>query len=136
MRALIVLLIIAAGSGLPAAAAAPVPFASPTLVIVEMHDFRFRPSVIRIPSGRPVILRLINRGQLAHQMQSRAFLETPVTIVSGGSYVEAPGLEIFRLQPGAQGDLRFTPRARGRVRFTCTIEGHAEAGMIGTFDLR
>jgi len=101
-----------------------------------MNEFRFRPAVIRLQVGRPASLRLVNRGQLAHQFQTEAFRHLPMTIVDAGTYIEAPGLEVLRLQPGATATLRFTPRVRGRVLFACTIEGHQEAGMAGVIEVR
>src|SRR3990170_5086266 len=97
--------------------------APPATIEVEMNEFRFRPAVIRLQVGRPASLRLVNRGQLAHQIQTEAFRRLPMTSVDEQSYVEAPGVEVLRLQPGGAATLRFTPRVRGRVRFACTIEG-------------
>ena len=34
--------------------------------------------------------------------------------------------------PGATGTVDFTPSEAGTYEFYCTIEGHKEAGMVGT----
>jgi len=136
MRRTLIILLTMAGLGVLAASASPSSEVSPTTLVVDMLEFRFRPAVIRLQVGRPATLRLVNRGQLAHQIQTDAFRHLPMTIVGEASYVEAPGLEVLRLQPGGAETLRFTPRVRGRVRFACTIEGHQEAGMAGVIEVR
>ena len=112
------------------------PAASPTTIEVEMGEFRFRPAVIHLEAGRYTTLQFVNRGQLAHQVETVAFRRLPMTIVDPQSHIETSGLEILRLQPGAAATLRFTPRVRGRFRFACTIEGHQEAGMTGVLEVR
>ena len=136
MRRTFIMLLALTGLGALAAPASLSPAVSPTTIVVEMDEFRFRPAVIRLQVGRPATLRLMNRGQIAHQFQTEALRHLPVIIADNESYVEAPGLEVLRLQPGAAATLHFTPRVRGRVRFACTIEGHQEAGMAGVIEVR
>jgi len=114
----------------------PAAVASVSQIVVEMNEFRFRPATIVLRAGRPAVIRFVNRGQIAHQIQADSLRHLPVTIVDAHSRVEAPGLDILRLQPGATATLSFLPRASGRMPFACTIEGHQEAGMTGVFAVR
>ena len=57
-------------------------------------------------------------------------------ILNDALHIEAPGLDIARLNPGGSAALEFLPGRRGRVVFACTIEGHREAGMTGIMEVR
>lgn len=103
---------------------------------VEMVEFKFRPAVIRVQVGRLVTLRLVNRGQIAHQFETVALRAVAVTVADDQLDVEAPGLDVVRLQPGASATVQFLPRHRGRFPIVCTIEGHREAGMEGVLEIR
>lgn len=103
---------------------------------VEMTEFAFRPAVIRLTAGRPVRLTLINRGQIAHQLEAAYLHGTPVRVVGGTVFAEVTGLEFLGVQPGTQASMVFVPTRRGRFQFACTIEGHTEAGMRGLLDVR
>lgn len=115
---------------------APETAAAPAPIVVEMTEFRFRPAVIPLRAGQLAVIRLVNRGQIAHQFQAAALRHLPVTVVDTQTHLEAPGVEILRLQPGATATLSFVPRAAGRLPFACTIEGHQEAGMTGVLLIR
>lgn len=103
---------------------------------VEMVEFKFRPAVIRVQAGRLVTLRLVNRGHIAHQFETVALRGVPITVANDQLDVEAPGLDVVRLQPGASATVQFLPRQRGRFPIVCTIEGHREAGMEGVLVIR
>jgi uncharacterized cupredoxin-like copper-binding protein len=105
-------------------------------VPVEMTEFAFHPSTIRLPAGRLVTLVFVNRGQLAHQFETAYLLATPAVVVNNAVRVEAVGVELVRLQPGTTARMTFLPTARGRFSFACTIEGHQEAGMRGALEVR
>lgn len=110
--------------------------ADPREIQVEMTEFAFRPSVLRLTAGRPVRVVLTNRGKIAHQLEAAYLQWWPATVVGGGLHVEAPGVELVRLQPGATATITFLPGKRGRFPFACTIEGHREAGMVGSLEVR
>ncbi len=114
----------------------PVDAGSPLVVRVEMTEFTFRPSVIRLSARRPVKLVLVNHGQIAHQLETVYLYKTPAVVVHTALRVEANGVEFLRLQPGAAATLTFLPQVRGRFPFVCTIEGHREAGMVGLFEVQ
>ncbi len=105
-------------------------------VEIQMTEFAFRPSVIHLDAGRPVRLVFTNRGQIAHQFESIFLRGLPLTIIDDALHVEARGLDLIRLDPAKSARLEFLPRQRGRFVFACTIEGHQEAGMRGTIDVR
>ncbi len=123
---------------LPGILTVPAAFAQPTSIPlrIEMVEFAFRPAVIRAQAGRPVTLQFVNRGQIAHQFGAEYLRTVPVVSSDSKMRVEAPGLELLRLQPGESATIQFVPRRRGRFPFACTIEGHREAGMEGMLEVR
>lgn len=129
--ALIAAAVLARGPAGRGSAATP-----PSPIRVVMREFAFRPTVIRLAAGVPATLELINEGQLAHQFGSPVLRRAAATVWDDDLHVEATDVEIVRLQPGHRARLSFVPRTRGRFRFTCSIEGHAEAGMAGVVDVR
>ncbi len=110
-------------------------FSSPVIRVV-MTEFAFRPSVIRLSAGVPTTIDLVNQGQLAHQFDAPILRRVSATVSSDSVLVETTGLEFVRVQPHGRVRLRITLRTRGRFPFVCTIEGHAEAGMVGVLDVR
>jgi uncharacterized cupredoxin-like copper-binding protein len=105
-------------------------------VRVEMTEFAFRPGVISVQAGHPVKLVLVNKGRIAHQFAAEYLWTLPVRIADESTLVEAPGAAFVRVEPEASASVEFYPRRRGRFAFACTIEGHREAGMRGTLDVR
>ena len=104
-------------------------------ILVEMVEFAFHPATIRVRVGQSVMLRFVNRGQIAHQFVADFMRTVPVIANDSMMRVEVPGLDSLRLQPGESATLQFVPRRRGRFQFACTIEGHQEAGMRGVLDI-
>ena len=109
---------------------------TPFVVRVEMREFAFRPSTIRMAANQPVRLVLMNRGQIAHQLEAPLLRRIPAVVYDGSLRVETVGLDIVRLQPGGTATIELYPRTRGRFPFACTIEGHKEAGMVGILEVR
>lgn len=130
----ILLLAAAAALALPVLAAAQVP--RPATIEVDMGEFAFRPTVIRLQAGRPATLVLRNRGQIAHQLETDYLRKVAVRLVDSTLDVEMLGMDVVRLEPGGSARLEFFPRQKGRFAFACTIEGHREAGMHGVLEVR
>ncbi len=105
-------------------------------VDIEMLEFAFRPRTIHLKVGMPVRVVLRNRGQIAHQLESSYLRQVNVRLHNDALHVEAPGLDIARLNPGGFATLEFLPRRTGRFVLACTIEGHREAGMTGILEVR
>jgi uncharacterized cupredoxin-like copper-binding protein len=102
---------------------------------VEMREFAFRPTVLRVRAGHPITLRLVNRGQIAHQFETEALKGLALTVSDEQVRLEGLSFEILRLQPGASAAVSFTPHQKGHFPFACTIEGHREAGMVGVLEI-
>src|SRR3970040_2423635 len=66
---------------------------SPLVVRIEMSEFTFRPSIVRLPARRQVQLVLANQGQIAHQFET-VYLHKKLAVgVNTALRVEAHGGE-------------------------------------------
>ncbi|HEX6262669.1 MAG TPA: hypothetical protein VF097_07470 [Actinomycetota bacterium] len=91
--------------------------AGPQRLRVEMREFAFDPSEIALRAGVPVDVRLRNVGRVEHDW---------TLLAPGGEEVS-----YVYVQPGRRGRDRFT-LDEGTYDLLCTIEGHAESGMVGS----
>jgi plastocyanin len=87
--------------------------ATPMKVTVTATDFKFKLSKTSVPSGRPIVFTLINRGPSPHDFDFSGMKGTPV---------------ILR---GRQATLRITFKKAGSARYLCTVPRHAQFGMVG-----
>ena len=99
-------------TGLVATGAGTGGAAQTTKVTVSAFEMGFKLSKTTVPHGT-VVFDVVNDGKLPHDM-------------SFGS--KGGGTKL--LAPGERATLTVT-FAKGQFRFICTVEGHAEAGMIG-----
>jgi uncharacterized cupredoxin-like copper-binding protein len=114
----IVLLAYAVAAGLalpPAGAQAPTRIAS-TSVAVHMREYAFTLSTRSAPVGT-VVFRITNDGRAPHNFS-----------IAGRSTRD--------LAPGRSTKLSVTFATAGPEPYLCTLPGHAENGMQGTFTIR
>lgn len=104
-------------------------------VSLQAAEFKFDPASIEVTAGRPVKITLVNGGGLDHEWSIPKIPATGIKAppkvlghVFGGKNLD---LELFAMA-GASADLEFTPTAPGKYDFFCSVEGHKEAGMVGT----
>jgi uncharacterized cupredoxin-like copper-binding protein len=88
-------------------------------VTVEMKEFRFIPSQIRVDRGR-VTFEVHNRGKIPHVLQIiGAEIDTHIALLPGGATT-----------------LDLTLTTSGEYTLTCPIPMHAEEGMHGSLVVR
>ena len=121
-----------------AAACSSVPGSEPaTMLAVEVKEFAFIPATLEVTAGQPVELVLTNSGTLEHDFSILEFpTEGPATSDGGmdhdmGAMEEQPDLHTAAAA-GQSTTLQFTPSKPGTYEFFCTVDGHKEAGMVGT----
>lgn len=88
-------------------------------VEINMTEMRFSPNRIDGRVGEPMILMIVNRGSLRHDL---AF---PPQSMPG-----LQGVETLTM-PGESTRLTLTFESAGVYLFECTIPGHAASGMTG-----
>jgi uncharacterized cupredoxin-like copper-binding protein len=107
------LLVTGVGSAVVAQAAGAREAATPMKVTVTMTDFKFRLSAKSVPSGRPIVFTVINRGRNPHDFDLSGTRGTPVIL------------------PGRRTTQRVTFKRAANVRYVCTVPRHAQFGMAG-----
>jgi FtsP/CotA-like multicopper oxidase with cupredoxin domain len=93
-----------------------------------------------VPLGKPVLIRVVNVGEMDHPMHLHGF-HFRVVGADGGRVPKAAQFDRYtqNVAPGEAYDLRFTPDERGTWLFHCHILSHVtgpngtDAGMITAF---
>ncbi|MEM7801938.1 MAG: plastocyanin/azurin family copper-binding protein [Chloroflexota bacterium] len=122
-------LLAACGGGAPEA-----PEGDPTAPITldfEGTDIAFDVTSVAVNVNQPVRVRLENLGTLEHSWVLIAGDTDPITATEEDAIQNADSGVIAG---GENATFNFTaPSEPGTYIFVCTVEGHAEAGMLGDF---
>lgn len=105
-----------AGVYAPGGDASPVKANAIVKITVKASEFKFVLSRRSVPAGTTVVFTVINTGKITHDFKI-AGKKTP------------------KLNPGKRATLRVLFNKKGRFAFTCTLLGHASAGMKGVFSV-
>lgn len=106
-----------------------------TITLTMTDDMRFTPKHFDVKLGETVRLRVINQGQLMHEV----VLGTKATLDAHAQMMlKYPGMEhaepyMAHVAPGKREDLVWSFNRAGNFDFACLIAGHYQAGMTGTF---
>jgi uncharacterized cupredoxin-like copper-binding protein len=100
-------------TGTAAASKTAVP--APTKITVTATEFDFTFSKVSLKKPGKVIFTVINKGQIAHNLQFKTLHKTTKM-----------------LQPGQKTTLTVTFK-KGSFSYLCTVPRHAEQGMAGSF---
>ncbi len=88
--------------------------ASAARVAVVARDVRFEPTDVVVRSGEFVVVQFTNADPIFHDWE-----------VEGVANIDAGA------RPGQTQRIRFVAPAAGTYGIICSVEGHAEAGMVG-----
>ncbi len=86
--------------------------ASATAVTVTSTEFKFKLSKLSVPHGT-VVFTFVNKGKIPHDFKIN-------------------GKKTSLMKPGKSTKLTVTFKA-GKFKYLCTVPGHANLGMKGTF---
>ena len=106
-----------------------------TITLNMTDDMRFAPSHFSVKQGETVRLRVVNQGQVMHEV----VLGTKATLAEHAQLMlKFPGMEhaepyMAHVAPGKAEDLVWNFNRTGSFDFACLIAGHYQAGMTGTF---
>lgn len=109
-----------------------------TEITVEATDFAYTPATITVLAGEPVTLTLQNAGRAEHDFIVDQINVTDVEASDTGPAAhhqighEADYDLHFFAKAGETETLKFTALEPGTYEIFCSVEGHKEAGMIGT----
>jgi len=110
--------------------ALPVAGRAAETVTVVMDDDRFQPDHVVFQAGKPVELRLVNRGKAMHEFTAPAFLHA--SVVRDKRLLSNGGGDIV-VQPSKTVVVRLTPGPAGDYPLTCA--DHDWDGMVGSISV-
>ena len=109
-------------------------------VELSLHaiDIAFDQNELTAVAGQPIRLTLYNDGALEHDFSimdmpysGGEMMDNDMAGHDMGNMDEMPQLHMSA-SSGSNLTLEFTPSTAGRYEYFCTVEGHREAGMVGT----
>jgi plastocyanin len=107
--------------------------AQPTVITVQLSEYRFAPAEIDLDHGQTYVLRVVNSGTKAHDLSAKAFFQTVTLAPGSASEVQDGEVE---LAMGESADVTFTTGAPGTYEMHCTHPLHAMLGMKGRIVVR
>ena len=125
-------LAITAALGLIAASASAQP-AAPTVIIVQLSEYKYTPMEIDLTHGQSYVLRVVNTGKKAHDLSARAFFQSVTLAPDSAATVHDGEVE---LAMGESADVAFTAGAAGTYEMHCTHPLHSMLGMKGQIVVR
>ena len=101
---------------------------------IELSEFAFTPKDFTLTSGQPYVIKVVNTGDVKHEFTAEEFFGSiafrKAEDASGEFKASAPReVEVF---PGQEIEIYLIPTQAGTYELVCEIEGHREAGMVGT----
>ncbi len=95
------------------------PSAAAQTVSISGDEFSYSPSNVTVKVNQPVTLTFKNNGKYPHNL----------TIADLDAQTKT-------IQPGEIDTITFTPSKTGSFSFKCTVDSHAEKGMVGTLTVQ
>ena len=106
---------------------------APERVAIELSNFKFTPSTIRLEHGRPYVLHLSNNASGGHNFVARDFFAAADVAGTDRGLLSKGGVE---LGGGDQADIHFVAPAAGRYEVHCSHFMHSTFGMKGEIIVR
>jgi uncharacterized cupredoxin-like copper-binding protein len=105
----------------------------PTVISVELSEYKFTPSEIVLQKGQHYVFRLADSGKRDHDLEAKAFFQAVTLDPDSASAVKDGDVD---LTPGVTADVGFTPQTAGTYEMHCTHPFHAMLGMKGHIVVR
>jgi uncharacterized cupredoxin-like copper-binding protein len=105
----------------------------PTVIPVELSEFKFAPAEIVLTKGQHYVLRLTDGGKHDHNLSAKAFFQTVTLAADSVNAVHDGAVD---LTPGVVADVGFVPQTAGTYEMHCTHPFHATFGMKGHIVVR
>ena len=105
----------------------------PTVIPVELSEFKFAPSEIVLNKGQHYVLRLTDSGKRDHDLSAKAFFQTVALAPGSAAKVKNGDVD---LDEGESVDIALTPQKPGTYEMHCTEPFHAMLGMKGQIVVR
>jgi uncharacterized cupredoxin-like copper-binding protein len=118
------------GAALAVAGAA---VAQPTVINIQLSEYKFAPMQLTLERGQAYLLHLTNSGGKSHDLSAKAFFQT-VALAPGSAAKVKDGA--FDLDEGESADIALTPQKAGTYEMHCTHPFHSMLGMKGQIVVR
>jgi uncharacterized cupredoxin-like copper-binding protein len=102
--------------------------AQPTVINVQLTEYKFIPAQINLTAGQAYVLHLVNTGGKTHDFQAKAFFATVALAAASASQVHDGDVD---LATGETADIALTPQKPGVYPLKCTEPFHEMLGMKG-----
>ncbi len=109
-----------------------------TIEIATSDNMRFSPDTVHIKRGQTIRFRVVNGGQMKHEMVlgTLAELKRHAALMRKFPQMEHDDPNAVSVEPGQTGYLVWRFTRSGNFDFACLIPGHFEAGMRGQILVR
>jgi len=94
----------------------------------------FKPKQLVLKVGKPYVIELVNVGSALHEYTADEFFPTVAfrkAKDASGEY-KSPLLKEAEVLAGKKLDLHLIPTKTGTFKIVCKLQGHEDAGMVGT----
>ena len=118
------------GAALAAGGAA---VAQPTVIKIQLSEYKFAPMQLTLEHGQAYVLHLTNTGGKSHDLSAKAFFQT--VALSPGSAAKIKDGDVD-LDEGDSADIALTPQKPGTYEMHCTHPFHSMLGMKGQIVVR
>ena len=92
-----------------------------TTFTVTLDDYLIRPQELRVPKGRRLTIKVVNRGRLGHTLRIRGATKNILGFTT--------------IKPGETKAREFRP-APGTYTMYCALANHEELGLYGKLTVR
>jgi uncharacterized cupredoxin-like copper-binding protein len=106
---------------------------SPTVINVQLSNYKFAPMTIDLRAGEPYVLHLTNAGGTSHDFSAKAFFQTVSLAPNGTAKVRNGSVDV---DGGESVDVAFVPHTPGTYEMHCSHFLHSMLGMKGEIVVR
>jgi uncharacterized cupredoxin-like copper-binding protein len=108
-------------------------FAQPTVINIQLSEYKYAPMQFTLDHGQAYVLHLTNTGGKAHDLSAKAFFETVALAPASAAKVKNGDVD---LDEGESVDVALTPQKPGTYEMHCTHPFHSMLGMKGQIIVR
>jgi uncharacterized cupredoxin-like copper-binding protein len=101
------------------------------IITISAKNVKFVPDAVTVPTGKLVTITLKNLDEdTEHDFEVE---DLEATVIEGGSEQHGGGTQkvAVHMKPGGTSSITFRADKAGTYKIVCTVDGHADAGMIG-----
>src|SRR5271154_935724 len=116
-----------------AIAAAGAAFAQPSVINIQLSEYKYAPMQLTLEHGQAYVLHVTNTGGKAHDLSAKAFFQTVALAPGSAAKVKDGDVD---LDEGESVDVALTPQKPGSYEMHCTHPFHSMLGMKGQIVVR